>query len=561
MELVFAPLDVIGILLGVVAAVDFILLITIFLNRKKNDGARFFIVAAFFVATWVLSMFFFRAISDVEILIIPTKALYVVGIIIVHFLLLFSYEFLSGTREAVSRLMYIMLTAITLVLVLLIIFTDSIIAGVEFAQNGKVVSFGLLYIPYSIMMLTYLIITYSNFFNRAALFMRNNNKVGHRQLMYVIVGTGVSIFLGLIFDIILPYFGDFRGYWFGPVMNILFVAATTYAILKHHLFNLKVIATEIFIFSLWVVMLSRALSSLTATDQAINIGVLLATILIGILLIRSVLKEVETREQIELLAQDLKVTNERLKELDVLKSQFLSIASHDLRAPLTTIRNFMSLLLDGTYGKIPQAADEGMRQVFERATEMAKSVDDYLNVSRIEQGKMKYDFAETDLVKIISDTAQPFKSIAEKKGLSFALRTPADLKPIPAKADEGKLHEAFSLLIDNAIKYTPEGAVTVSVQRTGDPSTTPAQGANGYGAGRVQVIIKDTGVGISKETMPKLFKLFSTGEESRKVNTSSTGVGLYVAKAIMEAHKGTLRAESEGEGKGSAFIVELPVLG
>ena len=206
----------------------------------------------------------------------------------------------------------------------------------------------------------------------------------------------------------------------------------------------------------------------------------------------------------------------------------------------------MSLLLDGTYGKIPQAAEEGMHQVFERATEMAKSVDDYLNVSRIEQGKMKYDFAETDLVKIVSDTAQPFKSIAEKKGLSFALRTPADLKPIPAKADEGKLHEAFSLLIDNAIKYTPEGAVTVSLERKDKIA---------------RITIKDTGVGISKETMPKLFKLFSTGEESRKVNTSSTGVGLYAAKAIMEAHKGGVFAESEGEGKGSAFIVELPVLG
>jgi signal transduction histidine kinase len=231
-----------------------------------------------------------------------------------------------------------------------------------------------------------------------------------------------------------------------------------------------------------------------------------------------------------------------LIKFDEQKNQFLSIASHDLRAPLTVIRNFMSLLLDGTYGKLPSAAAEGAQQVFDRATEMAKSVDNYLNVPRIEQGKMKYHLVDVDLAKIVSDTLSIFKSIAEQKGLKLVYQDPGSR--IQVKAEVGKLQEVFNNLIDNSIKYTPTGSISVTLEKAGATA---------------RVTIKDTGLGMSKETITnKLFKLFSTDENSKKINPSSTGVGLYVVKAIVEAHRGTIRAESEGEGKGSRFIVELP---
>ena len=543
MVLASAPIDVINILLGIVAAIDFVLLATIFLNQRKDDGARFFVVAAFFAATWVLSMFFFRVIDDARLLIVPAKSLYVAGILIAHFLLLFSYEFLSGLKKAIPRWLYIFLTISTLIYVLLIIFTDTVISGVVLMSDGKIVLFGFLYIPYSIMMLMYFFVAYTNFFNCATLFAKNKNKTGHRQMLYIIIGTGLSVFLGLVFDIALPYLGDFRGYWFGPAMNILFVAATTYAILKHHLFNLKVIATEIFIFSLWMIMLVRVLSSQTNTDQFINGSVLVASVIIGILLIRSVLREVETREQIERLAGDLKTANERLRELDKLKSQFLSIASHDLRAPLTAIRNFMSLLLDGTYGKLPPAAEEGTHQVYERATEMAEMVDNYLNVSRIEQGKMKYDFADIDFATTLNETVKPFVAVAKEKGITLTYKLEPNSSHFPMKADEAKLREVIENLVSNSINYTPEGSISVTAEKNGNTA---------------RLTIKDTGIGMTEETKKNLFKLFNPGEDSRKYNPKSTGVGLYITKAHVEAHKGTLTAESAGKGQGSRFIVELP---
>jgi signal transduction histidine kinase len=228
-----------------------------------------------------------------------------------------------------------------------------------------------------------------------------------------------------------------------------------------------------------------------------------------------------------------------------MKSQFLSIASHDLRAPLTVIRNFMSLLLENTYGPIPRAAQDGMQQVFDRATDMAKSVETYLNVSRIEQGRMKYDFIDVEAGPLIRNAVRAFGTNAEKKGLAFSFTEAPDLQGKKARLDVAKINEVLNNLLDNSIKYTPSGSITVALERRDDMA---------------RVTVRDTGVGMSKETLGRLFQLFSTAPDSQKINISSTGVGLYIAKAHAEAHGGRLWAESEGEGKGSTFILEIPLL-
>lgn len=363
----------------------------------------------------------------------------------------------------------------------------------------------------------------------------------------VLAGLIVMLALIIVFNLILPAFFQVTDYiQFGALFMFPFVALTGYAILKHGLFDVKVAATAALVFLLAVASLVDVIISTGTFQTALRAGVFLLVLIFGIGLVRSVFREVEQREQIEILADNLRRANEKLKELDKLKSQFLSIASHDMRAPLTAIRNFVSLLLDGTYGKLPPAAEEGMQQVFDRATSMAKSIETYLNVSRIEQGRMQYDFGEADLVKLVSDTVQLFKTAADKKQITLSFKAPSDLKPIRIKADVPKLEEVFNNLVDNAIKYTPNGSITVTVENLGKLA---------------RVEFKDTGGGMDRETIDnKLFKLFSTAEDSLKQNAQSTGVGLYITKAHIVAHGGTIRAESEGKGKGSSFIIELPIL-
>jgi len=334
----------------------------------------------------------------------------------------------------------------------------------------------------------------------------------------------------------------FNIYPFGNYFVILFVFFVAYSIIAQRLFNTKIIATQLFASSFGLVFVLNLLQSETLIQWYINIFALLLVIIFGFLLVRSVYKEVEAREEVERLARSLEKANVRLKELDTMKSQFLSIASHDLRAPLTAIRNFMSILLDGTYGKLPEAAEDGTRQVFDRASDMAEMVDNYLNVSRIEQGRMKYDFADIDLKDILNETVKTFTPVAKEKGLSVWY-TPVT-EPFTMRADENKMREVIENLINNAINYTPKGSITISVEKVG---------------GKVRIVFKDTGIGMSQKTISKLFGLFSPGDDSRKYNPKSTGVGLYITKAHVEAHKGTVRAESDGEGKGSRFVVELPL--
>lgn len=235
---------------------------------------------------------------------------------------------------------------------------------------------------------------------------------------------------------------------------------------------------------------------------------------------------------------------QQLADVDALKSQFLSIATHELRTPITIVRNFTALLLDGTYGQIPESAAVGARQVFERATDMAHSVDTYLNVSRIEQGKISYSFAKTDITPLIRLAVDGLQANAERKKLTLTLTIKPGAESLVGNFDGPKITEVVINLIDNSIKYTPQGAVTVTLERVGRAA---------------RLTVKDTGVGMTPKTQANLFKLFSPGEDSKKINPASTGVGLYVSKAHVEAHKGMLTAFSAGSGTGSTFVMQVPV--
>lgn len=326
----------------------------------------------------------------------------------------------------------------------------------------------------------------------------------------------------------------------------IFIGFLAYLVVQYKMFNVKVIATQALVLGLWLLIGSLLFVVKSDLSRIISTITLVFSVIFGFMLVQSVKREVQLREEVEELATNLSTANDKLKELDRLKSQFLSMASHDLRAPLTIIRNFISLLLDGSYGKLAPAGQEGLQQVFDRATDMAKSVETYLDVSRIEQGRMKYDFVDIELVPLIKNAVMAFTPNAEKKGLKLSATYDPVLDGIKAKIDVSKMNEVLNNLLDNTIKYTPTGEMSLSVKRTGAVA---------------RITLKDTGVGMTEDTLKNLFQLFRPGEDSKRVNPASTGVGLFVTKAHVEAHNGKIWAESEGAGKGSTFIMELPLLG
>lgn len=337
----------------------------------------------------------------------------------------------------------------------------------------------------------------------------------------------------------------FSIYPYGNYLVIFYIVFMVYGVLRYKLLSGKVISAQVFSTALILVSLFNLLKSNGIQDWLLNSLTLLIVIVFSAFLINSVDREVKAREHIEKLAADLKKANIRLTELDRQKSEFVSFATHQLRAPLAAMKGYASLILEGDLGKLPPEAEKAVNRIFDSTNTLTSIVDDYLNIARIELGSMKYAFETIDFKTLVEDVIAELKPNIDKKPevtLNFmAENSGTDYR---TTADRDKLKQVVTNLIDNSIKYTPTGRVDVTL-----------------GLDKVKhkfiLKIKDTGIGIAPETLPHLFNKFSRAENANKTNIKGTGLGLFVAKEMITAHHGTIRAESPGEGKGSTFIVEL----
>lgn len=364
------------------------------------------------------------------------------------------------------------------------------------------------------------------------------------RIKYIIIGSIIG-FIGGATNFFLWYNLPIPPYGNALVFIYCFVLAI--AILKYNLFNIKVISTELFVAIIWI-FVSILLFTAESSEQMFIYGILLfGLIIFGIVLILGVLKEVKTREEMEKLAEKLEIANMRLKELDKAKSEFITIASHQLRTPLTAIKGYTSMAVEGDFGKIPVQAKKMLKRVMQSTNRMIYLIDDFLNLSRIERGKMKYDFQKTDVKYIVSNLINEFAGITAKEKKEIKLNFKIDEKEnYIASADQNKITQVFNNLIDNAIKYTPQGFVNVWLYKEN---------------GNIIFKVQDSGIGMSKETQVQVFHKFTrAGEEASQIHTEGLGLGLYVSKEIIEAHKGKIWAESEGQEKGSIFYVQLPAI-
>jgi len=250
------------------------------------------------------------------------------------------------------------------------------------------------------------------------------------------------------------------------------------------------------------------------------------------------------KQEINKATKDLRKANIKLKKLDQAKSEFISIASHQLRTPLTVIKGYISMMLENNFGKLSKKMKDPMIKVYESNERLIKLVEGLLDVSRIESGRLQYDFKKEYLENIVVSVVDELGESASKKELSLLYDAPNKSLP-EVKIDQEKMRQVILNLVDNAIKYTKEGVVKVTLD---DLST------------KVRFCVFDSGVGILEEDFGNLFKKFSRGQGISILNTEGTGLGLYVAKEIIKAHNGKIWAESWGEGQGSKFCFEIPVV-
>ena len=233
-----------------------------------------------------------------------------------------------------------------------------------------------------------------------------------------------------------------------------------------------------------------------------------------------------------------------LRELDRMKSDFLSVAAHQLRTPLSGVKWVLKLVLDGDLGVVSEAQKGMLTRGYETNEKMIQLVNDLLNVSRIENGKFGYDLQKNDFTVLLKTLVENSKLVSSQRQIEVRLENKAGNIP-PFFFDFEKLLIAFQNLVDNAVKYTlPGGHVTIGVEYQGD---------------YLQVKVSDTGVGVPKAELPKLFSKFFRASNVIHLQTDGSGLGLFIVKNIILRHGGQIWIDSV-EGKGTSITVVIPIV-
>ncbi len=372
-----------------------------------------------------------------------------------------------------------------------------------------------------------------------------------RKFPVLVLGLSSVVFLSIFSgaEFIATYTNIYEITLYALFSLPIFILILTYSITQNGVVRLE--STNIALVKLLfaIFALVAAFNWTLADDTAELLTTVASTIVtagFGLLLLRSAQNEATQRQQIEKLAVKLEKANVRLKEMDKLKSEFVSIASHQLRSPVTAIRGYASLLLENSYGAIPEAAKDPLTRIEESAKLMATSIEDYLNVSRIEGGNMKYNLTDINLRDETEHICDDLRPVALKSGLVLLFRSDLRGRGV-VHADIGKVQQIIHNLINNAIKYTKQGSIVVYIS---DDTKTK----------RITVDITDTGIGMNEHTLRTIFQKFERAENANSVNVSGTGLGLYLALQMAKAMGGDISCHSDGDGKGSRFSFTLPLV-
>jgi len=241
--------------------------------------------------------------------------------------------------------------------------------------------------------------------------------------------------------------------------------------------------------------------------------------------------------------RELRASNAQLQRLDKAKDEFVSMASHQLRTPLTTVKGYISMVMEGDAGEITADQRRLLDEAFMSSERMVNLINDFLNVSRIQTGKFVIDKHPTDLVKLVEQEIDRLKPNASSRKLDFIFKKPDNFPMI--NLDESKLREVVMNFADNALYYSHEGA-KIDIYLYADKNN------------QAVFEVSDTGIGVPEEDKVRLFSKFYRAENAKSQRPDGTGVGLFLAKKVISAHGGKVIFEST-EGKGSTFGFSLPI--
>lgn len=464
------------------------------------------------------------------------------------------------------------------------LFTNTIIRHVSIPEEGKLIvkmgPLGNYFYLFTILLTVYILYI---------LFQKNRvlSEENKRKTKYFLLGTILYAVANVIFSIGVSFLypENYRYTQLGDFSAILFLGFAAYAIMRHQLFNIKLIATESITVLLSIgLFIEIFISSNTPIEYILKFIVWALVSYGGSVMIKSVKQEIKQKEEIQELADELKHANRHLEEVDSLKTEFISMASHELLTPISAINGYLAMIIDEKLVKIEdEKARKYLDQVYGSSKRLAKLVTELLNISRIEQGRLLIEKTDLNLKEVAENVTAELKFKAEERKHLLKTNFVSSLEAI-SYADSDKVKEILINLCGNSIKYSPdngeieigilrlstaevekeynemekisyknEGALDSSLQNTIDEKLRQMIGGE-----QLVVYVKDNGLGLSGEDIPLLFKKFSRVGDSSIQKVQGNGLGLYLSKALTEMQHGRIWAKSDGRGKGSTFLFSLP---
>ena len=251
-------------------------------------------------------------------------------------------------------------------------------------------------------------------------------------------------------------------------------------------------------------------------------------------------------EKVRQRTAQLNTANSQLRELDQAKDEFISMASHQLRTPLTTVKGYISMLDDGDFGKLTKEQKQSIELALDGSNRMARLIDDLLNISRMEAGKFFIDARKVDLSKLVSEEVKALQFMAKSQKVIIRYKAPTKAIPL-INLDENKTRQVVMNILDNAIHYSqpPKGGGVVEVSLL-------------HSGGSVSYIVKDNGIGVPRDQQSMLFTKMFRAKNAKDMRPDGTGLGLYMVKRVVEDQGGKVLFESK-YGKGSLFGFKIPV--
>jgi len=247
-------------------------------------------------------------------------------------------------------------------------------------------------------------------------------------------------------------------------------------------------------------------------------------------------------QRVDAATKELRRSNAQLQKLDEAKDDFISMASHQLRTPLTSIKGYLSMMLEGDIGKVSPEQSKVLNEAFMSSERMVRLISDFLNVSRLQTGKFIIEKHSVDLALLVQREIDSLTPNAMARGLKFEYKKPKDIPMF--ELDENKIEQVVMNFADNALYYSKDnGKITITLKKVGKS---------------VEFVVKDNGIGVPEAEQVHLFNKFFRATNARRARPDGTGVGLFLAKKVIDDHDGQIIFESK-EGKGSSFGFRLPL--